>query len=463
MQDGASSSSSCWPFCTISNYESQTSRFSKDTTWKTRGPVLLAVAVESQLPAAWEEYSRLMSPLWISESIQVATGASEDATELPSIFPHIYYLHEDADDEKPIDRVAYNHSMTNTTLWPVWMTSLLSSEDRHHNHSRMVEMVNYNLLDNAVYRALMESGDAESDVWISPPITTPALSFQDDDEEALLESTTNEHGWPQSLLVAPMYESTATADPIALVSVQLIWHSLFEDIWQEEELPDEAVSMELTLQDDCTGRSFRYWLAPNQPLEFETILTASGGDSTTSRSSQIPTLSKEWSHIPLTTTDGNNNTCTLQVHLSASNDWYESSSGESRSAIIYAASSLAIFFIIGILFVGYDRTMIRGGASNTASTSKSPNTPTTTVVTNRTSVNSLGIVMTSSQRGNKKNSKLTSMTSTTREDEDETDSHQEVEDLLNKSRHDKAIADLHPHVTVLFADIAHFTVRCPCS
>lgn len=449
----ASSASTCWPFCTISDYDFQVKHHllmveddneeEEGTTTRSvgRGPVLLAVAVDPQEDgSAWEEYSRMMSPRWLLESLSTQTRTFP----IPTINTKIYHLQDDATSTGVNNNnnntrgsslhVPYNLSTTQQTLWPVWMTSLPQVVSSTSAAAAAIEIVNYDLMDDGIYRDfLIPSRHNDDDIiFLSRPMLRATMEESSNIAQVASyhhQGNTNEkeEEWPHSIVAVPIYDTTTFTKkglPVALLSLQLAWHSLFEDIWKtmtKNEFEENA-SLELTMEDSCTGRSFRYTLVPGDTQGMEYQGTGSI-DEMRNTPSRIPSLSRAWDQIP--PASGNSTTtttCPLQIRLEASRQWYDESiaskEGTGSTAIIYALSSMAIFVFLGIVFWCYDRTM-----NNPRSGTSLQGKP-------------IGAIK-------------TSFTSTT-QDGDEEDDTAAVKPFT--------IADLHPNVTILHADIANFAV-----
>jgi hypothetical protein len=417
-------SSDVWPFATISNFETQATLFlQQQQPMVVRGPLLLSVEVKKGVRSRWEQFSVNNSPEWINESYNALNLPTEG--ELPTISPVIYRINVE-------NETTYVDPGNSSAFAPFWMTSLQAVNGS-------VGVINYNSLDDETYSDIDQSFKLEVPpstkyelpiVLVAPPgIEKPSFVFPIDD-------TQGDADWPQSIVAAAVYGSLDDKPTqVATISTRIAWHAFFQDIIQDAELEGGPIFM--ALEDSC-GRTYMYEITGSS-----VVFTGAERDPFIPTSSIIPVQRRTYDFIPFSSFN-----CSLTVHLAASDDLYEASG--TKSPVIFAVSVLAVFAAVAVIFRFYDRKAGRSynNAINVAQQSTRQINLLPKAVRDR-----LGG---SYHNENRHGANLANSV----RDEKEGD----IDDVLQRSRHrgDKAIADLHPSVTVMYADIANFTVRSSC-
>jgi hypothetical protein len=383
-----------------------------------RGPFLLSVIVRKSIRESWELYSVTYGPSWIQESYKALN--LEPRAAIPSISPVIYRINFE-------NETKYEDHGNSSVYAPFWMISLQSGNES-------VDWVNYNSLDDDLY-AEIERGfeTAAQDKETKPQllVASPGIAHR-----TPLVSSENVHendDWPQSLVATALFDSMDkdSRQRVATLSTRVAWHAFFQDILQDHELVGGSII--LTLEDTC-GRAYMYSITGTS-VEF----TGAKADPDLPTSSTIPIHRQTYNFIPMTSSN-----CSLIVHLASSEELYEASG--TKLPMIFAVSVLAIFAVVAIIFWFYDRSAGRtyNKALNMAQQSLRHIRFLPKPVRDRLSVSNREVRRQSTGASGRKE-----------DDEDNLD------EVLRRSRHrgEKAIADLHPNVTVLYADIANFTVR----
>jgi hypothetical protein len=400
-----------WPFVIISNFEAQAAQFYElQPSAKSLG---FSVQVTQALRDQWEEYSVTTSPRWIQQSYKFL---QMDATSIPDINPFIYRLFGENGTayEEPVEDQPYYS--------PIWMVSLVNPD--------AVDLVNYDTLDDERMASVDDFWN-ESELPATPSVMTPPYALNSprysDGEPVADEST-----WPQSTAAAAILDrfDGASQTRVATLWSQVSWEYFFQGILHDQEINGP---LDLALQDTC-GKSYMF------SINGSSVVYNGYSDSPILPVEQ-PSFQATYTSTPWA------KNCSTIVHMAPSTQFVDAS--RTNLPVIYTLAVVAIFGVMALFFWVYDRITSRSyyDAINKVERSKSivdsffPSNVRDRVLNDRsqrTEVHSRG--------GN---------SSHIEEDGD-------VDDVLQRSRHafqNKPIADLHPNVTVLFADVANFTVR----
>ncbi len=401
-----------WPFVIISNFEAQAAHFyEQQPSAKSLG---LSVLVMDALRIRWEEYVQTASPSWIEESYNFL---QVDSTDIPLVNPSIFRviaengtMFDDPGDDDPY-------------YFPFWMVSLVQPE--------AINFVNYNTLDNLqladVDKFLIDASNEQATPVVStPPKAEDSPSYSTDEAEI------PESAWPQSTVATALFNSfnQDTRTRVATLSATVFWDSFFQDIFEDGELDGPFI---MALQDTC-GESYMYLISGSS-------VRYTGSSDEPSLPDHV-SLVETYSSIPLT-----GSKCSLVVHIAPSDEMVEASS--TSTPIIYTAAIVGIFAIMAVFFWLYDRLTGKSYHDALNKVERSKN-----IVDSFFPSNIRDRVLNDRSQRTEAHSRGGN---SSHRDEDDV-----IEDLLQRSRHglhNKPIADLHPNVTVLFADVANFTVR----
>lgn len=421
-------SGSKWPFVTISSFQAQAMHFFEQQPSSTKN-LHLSVLVSQAERAQWEAYSVEASPMWLAESyMQMGMRLPVAGTVvglLPQVTPYIYQIEPENGTkvEAPTgDGIGY--------YAPNWMLSVTQPAAR--------QLVNYNTLNDTTYMEIDSYLSEASENQSAPVVSTGPMDVFDEillagDEDDQLEEppASPETTWPQSIIATALFDSfdEESRTRVATLSSQVFWHALFEGILSDESLKGPLI---LALEDSC-GRSFMYEIT-------ESGVVYKGSASKPDLPSGQIVFSNTYEDLPLTV-------CNLTLHVSPSVEFSEASS--TNQPAIYTVAVLGIFGIMGFFFCLYDRLT---GKSYSEAISKVERSKSIVEAFFPQNVRDrlLNDKSTRSEAASKSGN-------SSRADDDD-----DLDDFLQKSRHGlngKPIADLHPSVTVLFADIASFTVR----
>lgn len=417
-------SGSDWPFVTLSSFQAQASHFLEQQT--ASRSLQLSVLVQDVDRDEWETYVITQSPQWINASYidlgkQFPTKDTGTDFHPGDLTPYIYELEPE------------NHTQVEASVdsyyAPVYryMMSMAHTEEFLE---ATIPWINYNTLNETTYANIdAYLAEASTGNQNSTVVTTPPMILQEEDD---LHSNNSTPSWPKSIFATALFDGFRENDRsrVATLSSQVSWHSFFEDVVQDGALQGPLV---LAVEDTC-GPSYMYEI-----IGSTVVYTESARDPILPDDELVFTSTLE--ELPLTK-------CSVILHLALSPELKEASS--TNQPVIYTVAVLGIFSIMGIFFCVYDRL-----------TGKSYHEAITKVERSKNIVESL---FPSNVRDRLLNEKLShgevvsrrSNNTSHAEDEDG-----DLEDFLQKSRHglhSKPIADLHPNVTVLFADIANFTV-----
>ena len=404
-----------WPFVLISNYEAQVDIFmQQQPPALSSGPVLLSVLIPQRQRDDWEQYSVGSSPIWIEASYAALNLKEKGA--FPAISPVIFGVNTEID------------AGNSTVYSPFWMASLKAGNGS-------VDVINYNSLDDDLYAEIERGfGKTSPDRQAEPPLLTLAPSIS---QPSFIYPSDD---WPQSIVATALFDSfdKDSRQRVATLSIRIAWHAFFQDIFQDEEL--DQGPMLLAIEDTC-GRSFMYKVTSSS-VEF----TGANLEPTLAASSTVPVYHQTYNFVPLTS-----NNCSLVIHLAASDELYESLG--SKLPIVFGVSVLATFAAMAIIFWCYDRLAGRSyfRAVDMAQQSVRQLNFLPKMVRDRVSGSDRSYATNGRRTSNAKQSTITMM-------EDEDNPHDDASPH-NRLRGEKAIADLHPNVTVMYADIANFTVR----
>lgn len=267
--------------------------------------------------------------------------------------------------------------------------------------AQAIDQVNFNAMSDSTYLEAFNvlSRDSSTTV-VTPPITSGI-----------------------SIVVTPLLESSSKRETssdviVGTLSTEIAWDSFFSNVLDD----DDNGPIVVVLQDSC-GRCQQFQIQGSQAefvaTTWEPELPA-----------DVPTLTSTLTNVKLT------NGCPLVIHIAASSESIDSAS--TTKPMSYAVGCFLIFAVMGLFFCAYDRF---AGKSYHAAISKVERT--------KSLVESMFPSNVRDRVLNEKTGKP----------------HSEIVDPLNNSRRGlagKPIADLHPSVTVLFADIANFTVSTFC-
>jgi hypothetical protein len=396
-----------WPYVTILNFQPQASNFFEQQS-SSNSLQLSVLVTEAQRPQ-WQNYSVVMSPTWIKESNEYL-----GLDPMPEITPYIYNVFPEngtmyespglgnrSDYYAPVSMVAFSNVVS-------------------------VDLVNYDTLDDSSFLSVDDFLANAAKTVQTPLVVTPP-DEPDDPNESFDGSDILKSSWPQSTIATALFDSFDQEERkrVATLSTQVLWDSFFQDIFVDGEM-DGPISM--ALEDTC-GKSYMY------EIEGSNVVYKGSANMPVLPSGQ-PKTKSTYSGIPLTK-------CSLVVHLAASNQLAEAST--SNKPVTYTLATLGVFFVMAIFFCVYDRL-----------TGKSYVEAMGEVERSKSIVASLFPSHVRDRVLNDKSVRSEQATSSGGYDLDG-----DMDDFLQKSRHgflSKPIADLHPSVTVLFADVANFTV-----
>ena len=406
-----------WPFVVIPNYEAQVDIFfQQQPTALSSGPVLLSILIPQRQREDWEQFAVGSSPIWIEASFD-ALNLKEKGT-IPSISPVIFGTNNEMMD-----------SGNSSVYAPFWMSSLSGGNGS-------VDVINYNSLDDDFYAEIERGfGKTYQDNRTEPPLLAIAPSIS----QPFLMFPSNDT-WPQSIVATALFDTfdKESRQRVATLSIRIAWHAFFNDIIQDEEL--DGGPMLLAIQDTCS-RSFMFKVTGSS-VEF----TGAKLEPTLAASSTVPVYLRTYDFVPLTSTN-----CSLVIHLAASDELYDNLG--SKLPIVFGVSVLGTFAAMAIIFWCYDRLAGRSyfRAVDMAQQSVRQLKFLPKLVRDRVSGSDRSYATNIQKTVSALHSTITMM-----EDEDNP-----PDDTLRHSRirGEKAVADLHPNVTVMYADIANFTVR----
>jgi len=420
------SSSDVWPYVLISNYEAQASTFFQQRPPSLmNGSLLLSVLIPADTVEQWEQYAVAYSPLWIQEAYETLNLTDTAQGKLSTISPVIYSTN--------IKNGTNISDSGNSSLYsPFWMASL-------NEYNGSTDIVNYNSLNDDSY-AEIERGFKEqfkakgtkSTLLVVAPSISNSFHF------SASSDTNDEPRGPQSVVATALFDSfyDSSRKRVATLSTRIAWYAFFEGILEDSELDGEAII--LTFEDTC-GLAFMYEIRGSNVkftgTELEPVLPTS---------SFIPIEERKYDMVPMI---GAN--CSLIVHMIPSDGLIRNS--KSQRPIAIAASVAVVFVAIALIFWYYDRLAGQSyrGAVNLAQQLSFLPKPSP-----RPSLMGTRIDM-SGRLSMVQNNRHSSLLGTSKTEESQLDN------TLVRGRHrgEKAIADLHPSVTVMYADIANFTVR----
>lgn len=411
-----------WPYVTISNFQAQASNFFEQQ--QSANALQLSVFVDNAQRTQWENYTETVSPTWIEDS-ELYLGLTSSTT--PEITPYIYRVFSENGTmfEDPVDSdVAY--------YAPVWMVAFPDSV--------AVDLVNYNTLDDSSFVAVDNYLADAAKTTETPVVSTPPSAPEQD---ASSSSSSSSSSWPQSTVAAALFDSfdQAERELVATLSTQVSWNSFFEDIFVNGELAGPII---MALVDTCGGSDSTFMYQ----MDGSGSVTYTGSAKEPALPSGQPQFQYTYSSIPLVTTG--NEKCSLVIHLAPSTELADAS--KTNTPLTYTLATLGVFCVMGLFFCVYDRL-----------TGKSYVEALDNVERSKSIVESL---FPSHVRDRVLNDKSVRSEVASKSGRNSSaggfDLDDDVDDFLQKSRHGflgKPIADLHPSVTVLFADVANFTVR----
>lgn len=302
-----------------------------------------------------------------------------------------------------IDSSIFGINQENGTRYKFPLTDLYAPLWMASPADKLYDKVNHNWLDDPVF----------NNVYVALALGEPIAVVAPDEGP-----TTLSVDWPRSAVAIPMFEDFEDNSRIvAVLTTSVSWHTYFEGILEEG-----LYGVLLAVEDTC-GKSFLY------EIDGPTVTYIGVGDIDQSGLPEEERLDFSTTSATFNLTNG----CPLRFRIYPSPELQEASSTDTPLA--YTVTVVVIFVTMGIFFCVYDRLV-----------SKLYDKSVSKVAASKTLFDS---VFPSNARD-----RVLDI------DEAEGENYDPVERSRQGSIFDKPIAELHPSATVLFADIANFSVSC---
>ena len=381
----------------------------------------------------WETYSSANIG-WLDDGLSwIAKQKGNPHPEGPkTISPHIYSLNS-------VDQLIKEEG--DGPFAPVWQMAAAPSDST---------IVNFDLLSEAVYERCLKIMKNSNGAILSEVVDASSLYGS-----AAISEPAKELPDPQSLVLSPIYDdhSPLTSSVVGVVSAVLSWDVYFKNL-----LHEDIPSMFVVVDDGQCGNEFTYRVeGPNAVYLGQGSLHEAAMVEYSSRASFGDFLAPD-------SREGVD--CVYSMTLYPSEALYEEF--QSNTPLILTVSVAAIFFITAIIFSGYDyivqarqqKVMSNAARSNAIVSSLFPAEIRDRLFGNEDPKKSNKAMFNNLPESSKFRLK-SYLADEENPNEGENKEKKTSPDIVKPANVDmyetKPIADLFPHTTVMFADIAGFT------
>lgn len=396
-----------WPYLTIPSFEDQADHLRRQTQaeWVSFSPI-----VTEQDRESWQNYS-VQHQGWINGSLalkgyKTGTIVNESQWPVEKISSIIYPA-----SEPPVE--------PNTTYAPLWQISPV-------NH--VASSVNYNTLAEPIVLSLYDALITHSNGTIFSSISDPSQN-----------ATAPESEWPNSFMAQPILD-TIGGSVVGLLNSKVYWHIFFEDA-----VSYKYKGIVLVIRDTC-----------HQPVTYQVI----GGQVVFLGPGDMHDISFDYLQVE----DANPifhgiKGCSFSLSVYPTLEFHDQFF--TFAPIINLIAVIVMFCITAVVFLVYDHVVEKRQKLVVAKAERS------NAIVNSFFPTQVRDRLMEGQRAKDDNDDHKKDDG---DDDDYLPSTALVQRTLGRafgkegspraSHQSKAIADLYPHATVMFADIAGFTAWC---